>query len=809
MNSQMAWWLGAASEDAREGLRHWRLLWSTDGERWLLVAALATVLFGAAIWLAWRSRRQRPLLALTLLGLRCAALLLLIGLWLQPTLQATSRRKIPPRVLVVLDGTQSMLLADRYAADPLAWLEAAQDATESPTVASRTDLIRKWLTHPKSPLRKLEQQGVIFEWATFDSAPSSRLRWLREQRENSASKVALQDVAALWRPDGEVTSLGGVLQDLTGWPAAEDAAAVLIVSDFAQNSGPAPTALRERFKAFRAPLLTIGVGPTSIADLQVRLEAGAKWKREQPSRVTVVINQQQLGGGETLVRLWARPLQARASGDSHAASARRELIEERRLTLEAASQEILFDYTPRVAGPLQLEVEVQPLAGEANLANNEARREVKVVDDYLRLLYIAHDPNWEWRFIKEAFHRDPLVGVNGFRTFLASSDPRVRQTNPLFLDTAELPRKTLLEQDVIFLGDMPPQGVSPRTGEMIHEFVSRHGGGLVVIGGPRFGPGALLDTPLAQMLPVVPFRQAPVRDDRPFAIRKTRDAQRFGFMQLADNPAADQAAWSRLDGLPWFRPVRSLHEQAVSLAEHPSVPCDDQTTPQPLIAIRSFGNGEVVYVGVDEMWRLRRGVGEADYRRFWSQLIYRLGMSHALGADKRFQMQWSAQQIAVGQPVLATVECYDENFEPLPRSFLEEGGLAVRVSGPTTIAEHHAVWVRPGVFQFEFIPEEAGRHEAEAIDPITGNAQRSVIEVQALQAESSDVRRDVDMQRLIAAMGSGRALELHETIDLPKLSWPQQQQTTIHENPLWRTPLWFLLFTATLIAEWTLRVRNS
>ena len=72
------------------------------------------------------------------------------------------------------------------------------------------------------------------------------------------------------------------------------------------------------------------------------------------------------------------------------------------------------------------------------------------------------------------------------------------------------------------------------------------------------------------------------------------------------------------------------------LAAHPDDKCDDGRTPQPLIAIRKYGRGEVVYIAFDEMWRLRKKYGEKYYRQFWGQMIHRLGLSHALGSQKRF-----------------------------------------------------------------------------------------------------------------------------------------------------------------------------
>src|SRR5262249_22260313 len=165
------------------------------------------------------------------------------------------------------------------------------------------------------------------------------------------------------------------------------------------------------------------------------------------------------------------------------------------LTLELA-------YTPEQTGRFEFIAEVPVLSGEVVEQNNRATRDVNVRDDFLRLLYVEYEPTWEWRFIKEVFHRDPLVGERGFRTFLRSSDPRVRKEKGLFQQNLTPQRSEFFANDVIFLGDMPAETLNQRFCDMVKEFVGKFGGGLVIVSGPRFGPGQLTSPPLAEMLPV-------------------------------------------------------------------------------------------------------------------------------------------------------------------------------------------------------------------------------------------------------------------------------------------------------------------
>ena len=57
--------------------------------------------------------------------------------------------------------------------------------------------------------------------------------------------------------------------------------------------------------------------------------------------------------------------------------------------------------------------------------------------------------------------------------------------------------------------------------------------------------------------------------------------------------AWNNACWGRL---PWYQPVSRLHPLGTALAVHPADKCVDGITRQPIIAIRRYGRGEVVYL---------------------------------------------------------------------------------------------------------------------------------------------------------------------------------------------------------------------
>ena len=97
-----------------------------------------------------------------------------------------------------------------------------------------------------------------------------------------------------------------------------------------------------------------------------------------------------------------------------------------------------------------------------------------------------------------------------------------------------------------------------------------------------------------------------IRDEAEFPLRLTASASTYSFMNLGANDIENAKAWDNLRRMNWYYPVANKHDLAEVLAEHPTDKCLDGKTPQPLIAIRRYGKGEVVYLAFNEMWRLRR-----------------------------------------------------------------------------------------------------------------------------------------------------------------------------------------------------------
>jgi hypothetical protein len=606
--------------------------------------------------------------------------------------------------------------------------------------------------------------------------------------------------------NGQSTALGGAMADLARRQATNSLAGLVVVSDFCQNAGPSADTAAARLGV---PVYAVGVGRPAAKDLRVRLDTPIWMTKNERDEILVAVEQEGVEEKVVNVKVTAR----RVDGSADPAAAQAKLVGQKQVELTGSVVTVPFPYTPEETGQWVFSAEVDTLPGEIVDQNNKADREVSVRDDFMRLMYVEYEPTWEWRFIKEVFHRDKLVGMRGFRTFLNSSDPKVRQTNELFLPTLTPKRSDFFANDVIFLGDMPGSKLSPRYCELTKEFVGRFGGGLVVIAGPRFGPGQLAGTPLADMLPVVVDPDLRPRDDREFTPRFTPEAGGYPFMRLGAGAEENAKAWKNLDRLPWYQPVQRASDRATVLAVHPDDRCANGQ-PQPLIAVRQYGDGLVVYVGINETWRLRRMYGEKYYRQFWGQMIHQLASRRALGTQKRFVPRTDRPEYRVDEKVTLTVEAYDAEYNPLPDDKLDNGKLLAELvypdrsaTGATRTQPVQLTRRREAQFETRLPADAPGEYRVRIKDPVTGRYVETKFVVRDVSAERRTAVRNVALQKAVAAaVPGGRTYELEEFAKLAEdVKLPQQLETQIEVRPLWSTWLCFALVVMLLMLEWLMR----
>jgi hypothetical protein len=344
---------------------------------------------------------------------------------------------------------------------------------------------------------------------------------------------------------------------------------------------------------------------------------------------------------------------------------------------------------------------------------------------------------------------------------------------------------------------------------------SQFGGGLVVLAGPRFGPSQLAGTALEEILPVDLDREARANDKREFRLRLTEEGMLNPFMRLGgEDPAENTKAWDNLGRLPWYQPVLKPKQMATVLAEHPVDYCADGKHRQPLLAIRDFASGgKVVYVGFNEMWRLRRKYGERYYAQFWGQLFNELGFRRRSGYQKRFVVKTDrpdGKQYKTDDKVVVTVDAYDDNFERLTRDRLPAGKLEAELTIPGVGDEPSSVktvsipFARDGVYETRIPVFQEGEYQLRVRDPIRNEfTEPRAFRVTSESAERTNAQRDFQLERELKQETDGEnfditnAWQIAEQIDVPELS-----ETSVRMFPLWNTWLCFILVLLLMLGEW-------
>jgi len=788
--------------------------WVRDGSAWLLFGCIGLVALALVFYARYQAgRRLGPRMGLA--AARALVLCLLLVILAEPVLTVRVTSRLRPTLWMLFDGTDSMALSDEMPQAKRGQLAEAvglvpesgksPSSPRKPSSAGEPSKPPRRVDYVKALLRKqgnnlLERLGDEFRLRAFLFDRPDGVRAI-DPAAGGDGRLDRTHLAEQLSTEGEVTAVGAALGDLARRHATSNLAGVVIFSDFNQNSGP--PALKEAGR-LGVKIHTVGVGPVAAVDLAVDLQVPPVMKKDERSSLVATLRQDGFAGETVEVRFHARPV----SGSSAAAEG--VLLAERTVTLNNPTETFELPYVPEQTGRWVFTAEVEPLGGEVVEENNRAARETTVRDDFIRLLFVEYEPTWEWRFIKEVFHRDKLVGMRGFRTFLRSADPKVRKTNDLFLTTLSPARSEFFAHDVIVLGDMPASALSPRFCRMTEEFVGDFGGGLVVMAGPRFGPGQLAQTLLGDLLPVKVDPNGRVRHREPFRLRRTADADQYDFMRLGRSARENDKAWGNLGPLSWYQPVERLRPLATALAEHPTDACVDGKTRQPLVAAGNYGRGEVVYLGFNETWRLRRRFGEQYYRQLWGQLIHRLALRHALGTQKRFVVRTDRRRYQGDDQVLLTVEAYDAEFQRLTEQDVPGRKLSAELIlpgngllGASNVRPLSIPQLRDGVFEARIPVFAAGEHRVRVKDPIGEEDAEITFQVARVSVERQRAVRNVALQKAIADATGGRSYDLATVSRLPdEIEHVAQTETSIRVIPLWNTWLSFACVVLLMLGEW-------
>ena len=474
---------------------------------WQLLIAFAGTLALTYVALGYLHLRNRlPLqdrLVLTLL--RGVALSLLILSLSRPLLEVTSPVAQPNVVAILLDNSASMSLSDQSG-------QTRSQFIQQRFAAADGDLLR-------SLAQRLDTRLFSFG---VDARP-------------------LDDVLTLDFNEGD-SNLVEALEHAREAMQGEPLAGLVLVSDGAgkRNAGLEQTLLSLR--ASGIPVHTIGVGEAQYArDIElgrIRLPSAVL----PGSRIVAEVDIRQRGYDGEQVDLVVE-------ADSR-------ILHQQSVRLEAGMQSLKIPLKLDDSGAQSLKFELTALPDEQTSANNSHYATISVEERLPRILYFEGEPRFELKFARRALAGDEnLLLVGLIRTADAKYYRVGVESKEELRNGFPSTRDELFAYDALILGSVEISLLSHEQQEMIVEFVSERGGGLLLLGGRRaFSEGGYQESVLNTILPVVLDPVAQLKFARRISIEPTTAALEHPALLLADSADESLARWRTLPPLTTVNP---------------------------------------------------------------------------------------------------------------------------------------------------------------------------------------------------------------------------------------------------------------
>ncbi|HEY1557722.1 MAG TPA: glutamine amidotransferase [Kofleriaceae bacterium] len=755
--------------------------------RWVFLSPwgrLGLYLGGAAVvgiaLLSWRATRGTPAWRRALLvGLRGAAALAAMVLFLEPAVELRQVAREPNRIAMLIDDSKSMSLA------------------ESPQGPTRIERARRLLANSKDALA---------EW----------------QRDHQIDYYTFSDIVAATTPtalaadpaQGKSTLIRKALEFVRGRYEGRDLAGIVLVSDgaatgsFDEDSGDG--AVRDFLRSLDTRVHTVWAARDGLRDRAIAKVMADEFAFVRTVvRIEAVIHTTGLPAGQVPVTLSTdgQPL-------------RQKIVE-----LPAGEHDVTvsFEVTPPRVGRYVYEISVPVAPGEAVTSNNTRSFIIRVIRDKIRVLQVSGQPSWDVRALRQMLKSNTNVDLISFFILRTQDDISLVPNDEMSLipfPTRELFEDQLPSFDVIILQNFEylPYGIGDYL-ENIRSYVEG-GGALVMLGGAQsFTSGGYYGTPVAAALPVDlygPFDSGPVLDTQKFSPQLTDAGISHPVTALRYAADDNKAAWKQLPPLEGVNLVAGAKPDATVLAVHPTLRTK-AGKPMPVIVAGEYGKGRSLAVTTDSLWRYgfvaaaRPGDDGRQYTELWENAIRWLIQDPDL---RNLHVDSDAVEYLPGAPVHVAIRLLGRDYQPLAGG---EVSLSVeRGADPNHADKLQATKLKvgsDGTSVFELGGLTAGVYRVVGHAQIAGH-DVTATDIFLVRENGTELDRPVGDQatlEAIAAATGGRALgavdELPDDLafDPPRIVRVDRRT----DVELWSRPSLLVLLVGLLGLEWLLRQRSG
>ncbi|MDP6356754.1 MAG: hypothetical protein QF473_16705, partial [Planctomycetota bacterium] len=589
---------------------------------------------------------------------------------------------------------------------------------------------------------------------------------------------------------GRYTNLGSAIEKASEQYSGQMIDGMIILSDFAWNQGADPIRAAERLGKQGLPVFAFGIGLPAPPDVSISniYAPDTQFVGEKLPIKMLVNSTPELAGSEGVLEL--------KLNDSR---------QSRMIRFNGEHQIEDFQWNaPTEAGVYQIQASIKATEDEAVTDNNRAEKQLQVIDEKIKVLYVEGMPRWEYRYLRWVLLRDPRLDV---KFLLTQGDRDLAAHSPHYLARFPEQGRSGLNFDLVILGDVPRTYFNSEQLAWMEELVRRRGGALLMIAGSLYAPSSYRGSPVADLLPVQiedgPWEKVSKRD----VPLVTPDGIASGIVKLENNANRTNSIFKTMRPLYAVPPV-AAKPAATVLVRLQNLRMGGE--PYPLISWHRYGAGKSMFVGTEKLWRIRFKVGRKYHERLWAQAIQFLALSRLLGGNRRITLKTGRPVYASGEQVQVFANVLDRFFEPEVQD-----EYSVSLKGEKAEGEMRKIRLRPvpgipGFYQGYLIAPGPGRYVLKAPPESVKHANAPQFQVKDISLEMRHPGLQLEVARQLAQRTKG--MTITSVKHLPEMYEAIRARHSVRvermEIELWDNSIVYILVMLFSGTEWFFRRRR-
>jgi len=731
---------------------------------WITVILIIAALWGSYLLYRRLTASLAGFWRYGLTALRASAFLLILFIFMQPVLQIHSVVPQQNFVAIAYDFSKSMEIKD------------GDDGQ------SRLEVEKQILRPDDNPVLEALESKYKLRYFRFSGSAERSGSFPGELRRGNITDIE--------------NSLSQISEELSTVPLA----GIVLITDGADNRSNDLPGLLSRFRARGIPIYSVGIGSEHFArDVEiVRVTAPGTVLKGTVVEAEVAIRSSGYPGQSAILTVTDQ-------GNR---------LESREIVLGRNGEVKIFKVklSGPLAGPRVFDFSLDPLPGENVVQNNKRSVMVRFQDDQPKILYIEGEPRWEHGSLRRAVQADENLHLVSMVRQAEGNFLYQGVESPGDLDAGfPVDREELFRYRGLILGSVESSFFTLDQQRMISDFVSRRGGGFIMLGGrSAYAQGGYAETPIEDMLPLRltgTGGAAPEFYNLEFKVRLTDYGEQHPVCRLSLQEDLNRKRWEEAPALRGFSATAGPKPGATVLARG-IVPENRNLNPV-ILAFQRFGRGRAVSFTAASswLWRMEQDYEDNFHALFWRQMLRWLvtDVPDPVNISVR-NRTYSPDETAVFQ-----IEANDAAFMPLNN--VRVSTYVEAPSGQRTTVPMDWESEQDGNYSGTFKPSEEGIHRVYS-EVFRGNESLGSAETQFRVSESAEEFHQASMNsgllRRLSQETGGRYYPADDLSTLADdISYTETGVSRLEEKDLWDMPFLFLLLIGLISTEWILRKRKG